>query len=129
MSTNELKTAHVDSMKVISLIRAYMTFGHLKADLDPLRMKDFYDDKILLEKFNKTGEFHNLIDYKFYGFTEADLDRTFVVDIPTIDGLLKRNKTWVLRDLIQALENAYCGKIGVEYMHIESRSECNWIRD
>ena len=27
------------------------------------------------------------------------------------------------------MENAYCGKIGVEYMHIPSRQQCNWIRE
>ena len=27
------------------------------------------------------------------------------------------------------MENSYCGKIGVEYMHIPDREQCNWIRD
>jgi len=27
------------------------------------------------------------------------------------------------------MEKAYCGKIGVEYMHIPSREQCNWIRE
>ena len=27
------------------------------------------------------------------------------------------------------MEEAYCGKIGVEYMHITDRDQCNWIRD
>ena len=27
------------------------------------------------------------------------------------------------------MEKAYCGKIGVEYMHIPSVAQCRWIRD
>lgn len=44
-------------------------------------------------------------------------------------GILGTEKNWKLRDLIAALRNAYCGKVGVEYMHIPDRTQCNWIRD
>lgn len=27
------------------------------------------------------------------------------------------------------LEQAYCGTIGYEYMHIPDRDKCNWLRD
>lgn len=42
---------------------------------------------------------------------------------------MKTKKNWKLRDLITAYKNAYCGRIGIEYMHIPDREECNWIRD
>lgn len=70
-----------------------------------------------------------MVDYKNYGFTEADLDREFYVDAPELAGLLGKKKSWKLRELIDAYKQAYCGKIGVEYMHIADRDECNWIRD
>lgn len=35
----------------------------------------------------------------------------------------------MLRELIKALEEAYCRKIGVDYMHISDVEECKWIRD
>jgi 2-oxoglutarate dehydrogenase E1 component len=38
-------------------------------------------------------------------------------------------KDYTLRELRDTLSNAYCQKIGVEYMHIPSRDQCNWIRD
>jgi 2-oxoglutarate dehydrogenase E1 component len=30
---------------------------------------------------------------------------------------------------MQRLEETYCSTIGVEYMHIPDRKECNWIRE
>jgi len=48
--------------------------------------------------------------------------------VPELGGILSKKKEWTLRELIDALENAYSGKIGVEFMHIPSREECTWIR-
>jgi len=59
-----------------------------------------------------------LIEPSFYGFTEEDLDRTYYVDVNQMGGMIAKQKTWILRDLIKALENAYCKNIGIEYMHI-----------
>jgi 2-oxoglutarate dehydrogenase complex dehydrogenase (E1) component-like enzyme len=79
------------SQKLMLLIRSYMTHGHMKADLDPLKLyetyqKDFpeYADKF---KLPQTGPIH-LLDYKQYGFSDADLDKDFFVDIPELAGLL-----------------------------------------
>ena len=108
-----------------------MTHGHLKADVDPLHLYETYKQfPSLAEKYKvpKTG-LHSLLDYKTYGFTEDDLEREFYVDVPELAGLLSRKKTWKLKELIECYSNAYCGKIGVEYMHIASREQCNWIRN
>jgi len=120
-----------ESYKIMLLIRSYMTMGHLIADLDPLKLKDTYKHfSTFAEKFKEPdSNLKRLVDYKFYGFTEADLDREFYVDAPELAGLLSRKKNWKLRELQEALKQAYCGKIGVEYMHIPQRDQCNWIRD
>jgi len=70
-----------------------------------------------------------LLDYQFYGFEESDLDRQFYVDVPELGGILSKKKNWTLRELISDLESAYTKKIGVEYMHISNREQCNWVRD
>lgn len=33
-----------------------------------------------------------------------------------------------LKDLIAALERIYCSSIGVQYLHIPNRDECDWLR-
>lgn len=113
------------------LIRAYMTHGHMLADIDPLQLYETYQQfPSYAEKFKiPQASLSNLLDYKTYGFTEADLDREFLVDAPELAGLLSLKKNWTLRELIESYKRAYCGKIGVEYMHISSREQCNWIRD
>lgn len=71
-----------------------------------------------------------LLDPAFYGFTEADMDRKFFVSLPQWGGIMGREKReWTLREIVTAMEEAYCGKIGVEYMHIPSRTQCNFIRN
>jgi hypothetical protein len=39
-----------------------------------------------------------------------------------------RSATVTLREILVRLKQTYCSTIGVEYMHIPDRHECNWIR-
>ena len=114
------------------LVRAYMTHGHMLADVDPLKLYETYHAKFpnFASKFKlPQTSVNNLLDYRSYGFSEADLDREFYVDLPEMGGLFGRKKNWRLGELIDALKNAYCGKIGVEYMHISNREQQHWIRE
>lgn len=76
------------------LIRAYTTHGHLKADVDPLKLFESYKHfPTYAEKFKiAQASSSNLLDYKAYGFTEADLDREFYVDAPELSGLMSRKR-------------------------------------
>ena len=97
-----------------------MTHGHFLSQIDPLDLYETYKHfPTFAQKFKMPeSSLINLLDYKTYGFTEHDLDREFYVDAPELAGLLGRKKNWKLRELIDSLKKAYCGKIGVEYMHI-----------
>lgn len=101
------------------------------ADIDPLKLYETYKHfSTFAEKFKiPQVSLNSLLDYKTYGFTESDLDRDFYIDAPELAGLLGKKKNWKLRELIDSYKKAYCGKIGVEYMHIADRDVCNWIRD
>src|SRR5437667_1646047 len=104
-----LRRATTDSIRALQLIRAYRVRGHLEADLDPLGLE-------------KRGPYPEL-DYKSYGFTEADLDREIF-----INNLLGHERA-TLRQIIAILRATYCGTIGVEYMHIQVPAERAWIQE
>jgi 2-oxoglutarate dehydrogenase E1 component len=104
-----LRHAAIDSIRALNLIRAYRVRGHLEADLDPLGLAT-------------RGPYPEL-DYKSYGFTEADLDREIF-----IDNLLGREHA-SLREIVAILRATYCGRIGVEYMHIQVPAERAWIQE
>ncbi|XP_004307549.1 PREDICTED: 2-oxoglutarate dehydrogenase, mitochondrial-like [Fragaria vesca subsp. vesca] len=105
-----------ESMRLLLLVRAYQVNGHMKAKLDPLGLeqRDIPDD----------------LDPALYGFTEADLDREFFLGVWRMAGFLSENRpVQTLRSILTRLEQAYCGSIGYEYMHIADRNKCNWLRD
>ncbi|KAF7811343.1 2-oxoglutarate dehydrogenase, mitochondrial-like [Senna tora] len=105
-----------ESMRLLLLVRAYQVVGHTKANLDPLG----------LEKHEIPAE----LDLSLYGFTEADLDREFFLGVWQMSGFLHENRPiQTLRAILTRLEQAYCGSIGYEYMHISDREKCNWLRD
>ncbi|KAJ7956097.1 putative 2-oxoglutarate dehydrogenase [Quillaja saponaria] len=105
-----------ESMRLLLLVRAYQVNGHMKAKLDPL---DLEQREIPVD-----------LDPALYGFAEADLDREFFLGVWSMSGFLSENRpVQTLRSILTRLEQAYCGSIGYEYMHIADRDKCNWLRD
>lgn len=115
------------STRILSLVRSYQTVGHEKAQIDPLKLQETYGNILQIGKVKKTNV--KRLDYRFHGFTEQQLDNEYHIDSPSHRGFLALKQNWKLRDLIDSLEKAYCGTIGIEYMHIQSLEECNWIRE
>jgi 2-oxoglutarate dehydrogenase E1 component len=95
--------------RVIELINAYRVRGHLIADTDPLHALPLL--------------YHPELDIETYGLTIWDLDRVFITD-----GLANRESA-TLREILDILQRAYCGKVGIEYRHIQSKEEKQWIRE
>ena len=58
----------------------------------------------------------------FHGLTQADLDTTFQTS-PLYMG--KPEAT--LREIVETLEETYCGHLGPEFMHITSFAEKQWL--
>jgi len=107
-----------DTIRLMALIRAYRHRGHLVADLDPLCLNDSVDVDDVMVPYISRKE----LEPAYYGFTEADWDREFVVA-----GELPGPSTRKLRDIYETLRAAYCGKVGVEYRHMISKEEKVWI--
>src|SRR5437879_10315287 len=103
-----VQQAAIDSIRALNLIRSYRVRGHLEADLDPLHLEQRRP--------------HNELDYHTWGFTEADLDREIF-----INNLFGRERA-SLREIIRILRECYCGRIGIEYMHIQVLAERQWIQ-
>ena len=95
--------------KVIRLIQSYRNRGHLKAKLDPLGMMErrFVED----------------LDIEFHGLSNEDLDQVFYTD--TLDTGSDKS---TLREIINRLEEIYCGNIGIECNHIMESEERRWFQ-
>ncbi|MEX0809493.1 MAG: 2-oxoglutarate dehydrogenase E1 component [Dongiaceae bacterium] len=109
MGIDEIRAAATDSVRALMLIRAYRVRGHLEADLDPLKLKP--RDK------------HPELDPASYGFTDADMDRPIF-----LDGVLGFQYA-SLRQIVQIVRETYCGKIGIEFMHIQDPAQKAWIQE
>jgi 2-oxoglutarate dehydrogenase E1 component len=103
-----MRAAARDSIRALMLIRAYRVRGHLEADLDPLG---------LIERRP-----HSELDPATYGFTAADWDR------PIYIAHVLGRETATLREIHLTLRDTYCGKIGVEFMHIQDPDQKAWIQ-
>ncbi|MDG1446496.1 MAG: 2-oxoglutarate dehydrogenase E1 component [Porticoccaceae bacterium] len=95
-------------VKVVQLISSYRFRGHQKASLDPLGIMQRED----------VPDLH----LHFHGLTDADLDTTFQTS-PLYFG--KPEAT--LREIVETLEETYCGHLGPEFMHITSFAEKQWL--
>ncbi len=100
----------LDSIKAIMLIRAYRTIGHREADLDPLHLEQ------------KTRQIPDL-SIESFGFSEADLDKTIFINYYL--GL----ESATLREIVDTCRRIYCGKIGLEYQHIQNADEKRWLQE
>ena len=102
------RAAALDSVRALMLIRTYRVRGHLEADLDPLGLA--------------SKEPHEELDPASYGFKEADMDRP--IYLHGVLGLECAN----MREIVAVLRRDYCGKIGLEYMHLQDPAEKAWIQ-
>jgi 2-oxoglutarate dehydrogenase E1 component len=103
----EAQSAHLQD-RVDQLIRAYRICGHLIAQIDPLGLPRPCPPEL---------------DPGHYGFTEADMDRTFSTQTLFGEDFLP------LREIIERLRNTYCRSIGAEYMHIDDLKIRGWLQE
>ncbi|SUT91554.1 2-oxoglutarate dehydrogenase, E1 subunit [[Actinobacillus] rossii] len=96
-------------VKVLQWVNGHRNRGHLDADLDPLNLWERMPSPTL--------------DYKFYGFSEADLDQEF-----DIGGYVYNRDTITLRELAWNLKNTYCGTLGFEFMHVNDLEARTWLQ-
>ncbi|GHT95667.1 2-oxoglutarate dehydrogenase subunit E1 [Betaproteobacteria bacterium] len=96
---------------VLQLINAHRFLGNRRALLDPLKRSERA----------QVAE----LEPSFYGFTEADLAKTF--NVGSFFGFTGERAT--LREVLEALRQTYCSSIGAEYMHIADIAQKRWLQN
>ena len=109
LMAGDVRSATLDSLRAIMLIRAYRIRGHLLAKLDPLQLSE--------------EDIHPELDPATYGFTEADYDRPIFIN--HVLGL----EIATLREILDVVRRTYCSTIGVEFMHIQDPAQKAWIQE
>ncbi len=88
------------------MILGYRNKGHLLADTNPIRKRKDRGANLALD---------------FFGFTEADLDKTF-----SVGHLIGLGRT-SLRNIIAQLEKCYAQHLGVEFKYIGDQKKIDWL--
>ena len=107
-----------ERLALSALVQAYQARGHEVANLEPLGLR------------NRPLASVADLDYRTYGFTEADLARTFDArGAPGVPGFLGAAGPLPLGALLDKLRAVYCGNIGWEYSHLADRAKQQWVRE
>ncbi|UCF64602.1 MAG: 2-oxoglutarate dehydrogenase E1 component [bacterium] len=104
----QLVPEHIEKeIRVLNLIQAYRTRGHLFTQTNPVRTRRQYQPSLELVNFN---------------LTEADLETTFQAGIEIGLGPAP------LQDIISHLQETYCRSIGAEFMFIRQPAKVWWLK-
>ncbi|MDO5720524.1 MAG: multifunctional oxoglutarate decarboxylase/oxoglutarate dehydrogenase thiamine pyrophosphate-binding subunit/dihydrolipoyllysine-residue succinyltransferase subunit [Actinomycetaceae bacterium] len=94
--------------RIMELIHAYRSRGHLAADTDPLAYK---------------VRRHPDLNITNYGLNVWDLDRSF----PT--GGFGGRDHMLLREILDQLRDTYTRTVGIEYMHLQDPLQREWVQE
>lgn len=107
-SVEEIPENISKEFKVIRLIQAYRTRGHLFTQTNPVRQRRKYAPTLDIENFGLDASDLNLV---FQAGNEIGIGPS------------------PLSAIIEHLKTTYCRSIGVEYMYIRNPEEVKWIQD
>ena len=94
-------------VNVLNLIGAYRQRGHLFAKTNPIRPRRMHEQPIQLKNFN---------------LNEGDFETVFQAGIRI--GLGPKT----LKEIVDFLEETYCGSIGAEYKFVRTPHVVDWIQ-
>lgn len=96
------------NLRISNLIQAYRRYGHLLAKFNPLDNSERQAPELNLEQL---------------GFFESELNQEF----PTLGFCGKPSAS--LREILDALKEIYCNRIGFEYMDLSHPELEKWIQE
>ena len=97
---------------VLDLINAYRLHGHLRADTDPLHLRQMRKQDLHIEE----------LEPDHYGLDDSDFGRLFHT------GSVPAPNRLPLKEILDVLQDTYCSTIGVEYMHIADSRQKEWLQ-
>ena len=103
-----VRNAVLDSIRAIMYIRSFRSRGHLGANLDPLGLQGHVH--------------HPEFDPRFFGFSEADLDRPIFID--NVLGL----ESATMRQIEEILKRTYQGTFALQFMHLQDPEPKSWLQ-
>jgi 2-oxoglutarate dehydrogenase E1 component len=104
-----VRQAVLDSIRAIMYIRSFRSRGHLGANLDPLGLHG--------------GRQHPEFDPRFFGFTDADMERPIFIDY--VLGL----ETATMREIESILKRTYQGTFALQFMHLQEPEPKRWLQE
>jgi len=105
----DIRSATLDSIRALMMIRAYRIRGHLDADIDPLNLRPKSE--------------HPELNPTTYGFGPQDMDRPIFID--NVLGL----EAATVREMLDILRRTYCSTFAIEFMHISDPEEKAWLQE
>jgi len=109
ISDAELRRAVLDSIRAIMYVRSFRSRGHFGADLDPLGLQGRVK--------------HPEYDPRFFGFTDADLDRPIFIN--HVLGL----EFATMREIEALLKRTYQGTFALQFMHLTDPEPKAWLQE
>ena len=109
LSSSQIRSATIDSIRALMMIRAYRMRGHLIADLDPLNIE---------KKLN-----HPELMPETYGFDSKNRDRKIYIDF------VLGQEFATVNEMLDILKRTYCSTLGVEFLHITDPEQKSWIQE
>lgn len=96
------------SIAAMTLVRLYRVRGHMAADLDPLGLS------------NREGPVDLTLEW--HGLAGKEAEEVYVGSVLGLE--------WTtVHELHHALRETYCGKVGLEYMHIADTDERRFLQE
>ncbi len=100
----------INKIKAKSMIAIYREYGHFLVKLDPLNLEILKTKKELR------------LNIEDFGFTKDQLNDVIEID----DGFFGK-KAYLLKELVNVLDQSYAKNIAVEFVHMTNEDEKNWF--
>ena len=114
-------------MNILKMVHAFRLRGHFAATLDPLSLSPREGFKRRSSWLPEHHENHPDVCRAISDRDNPDLSPFGLESLPMnskVDFVNSVWSQWTIGELILFLSDAYCGNVGVEYLHIENGEYC-----